>query len=305
MQLSKLVSELLVEHDCVTVPGLGSFLGNFKSAHYDLENEKFYPPSKQISFNSQIKANDGLLAKHMSEKSNTEYDLSLKEIHQEVIKITLSLKKQSVELKDIGELNLNKEGNIVFTPSLAKNFLKDSFGLSPIYIKELSKEEGFNKKEISFKPKVRSIKKSKFYQSAAVWACLIFGASSIYFNINNDLLEQKLAYEQNLRNESFSKVQKAVFDLGSLPSLTINVNRKASQFYIIAGAFRVSKNAENLVATLKEKGYDSKVLPLNEKGLNPVAFEGFSNRVEAVKGLRSIQKKENKDAWLLDINSQK
>ncbi|MDB4130748.1 SPOR domain-containing protein [Flavobacteriaceae bacterium] len=305
MQLSKLVSELLVEHDCVTVPGLGSFLGNFKSAHYDLENEKFYPPSKQISFNSQIKANDGLLAKHMSEKSNTEYDLSLKEIHQEVIKITLSLKKQSVELKDIGELNLNKEGNIVFTPSLAKNFLKDSFGLSPIYIKELSKEEGFNKKEIAFKPKVRSIKKSKFYQSAAVWACLIFGASSIYYNINNDLLEQKLAYEQNLRNESFSKVQKAVFDLGSLPSLTINVNRKASQFYIIAGAFRVSKNAENLVATLKEKGYDSKVLPLNEKGLNPVAFEGFSNRVEAVKGLRSIQKKENKDAWLLDINSQK
>ena len=305
MQLSKLVSELLVEHDWVTVPGLGSFLGNFKSAHYDLENEKFYPPSKQISFNSQIKANDGLLAKHMSEKSNTEYDLSLKEIHQEVIKITLSLKKQSVELKDIGELNLNKEGNIVFTPSLAKNFLKDSFGLSPIYIKELSKEEGFNKKEISFKPKVRSIKKSKFYQSAAVWACLIFGASSIYYNINNDLLEQKLAYEQNLRNESFSKVQKAVFDLGSLPSLTINVNRKASQFYIIAGAFRVSKNAENLVATLKEKGYDSKVLPLNEKGLNPVAFEGFSNRVEAVKGLRSIQKKENKDAWLLDINSQK
>ena len=305
MQLSKLVSELLVEHDCVTVPGLGSFLGNFKSAHYDLENEKFYPPSKQISFNSQIKANDGLLAKHMSEKSNTEYDLSLKEIHQEVIKITLSLKKQSVELKDIGELNLNKEGNIVFTPSLAKNFLKDSFGLSPIYIKELSKDEGFNKKEISFKPKVRSIKKSKFYQSAAVWACLIFGASSIYYNINNDLLEQKLAYEQNLRNESFSKVQKAVFDLGSLPSLTINVNRKASQFYIIAGAFRVSKNAENLVATLKEKGYDSKVLPLNEKGLNPVAFEGFSNRVEAVKGLRSIQKKENKDAWLLDINSQK
>ena len=305
MQLSKLVSELLVEHDCVTVPGLGSFLGNFKSAHYDLENEKFYPPSKQISFNSQIKANDGLLAKHMSEKSNNEYDLSLKEIHQEVIKITLSLKKQSVELKDIGELNLNKEGNIVFTPSLAKNFLKDSFGLSPIYIKELSKEEGFNKKEIAFKPKVRSIKKSKFYQSAAVWACLIFGASSIYYNINNDLLEQKLAYEQNLRNESFSKVQKAVFDLGSLPSLTININRKASEFYIIAGAFRVSKNAENLVATLKEKGYDSKVLPLNEKGLNPVAFEGFSNRVEAVKGLRSIQKKENKDAWLLDINSQK
>jgi hypothetical protein len=36
-----------------------------------------------------------------------------------------------------------------------------------------------------------------------------------------------------------------------------------------------------------------------------VAFEGFSSRDEAVKSLRSIQKKENKDAWLLDINSLK
>ena len=301
MQLSKFISELLLEHDCVTVPGLGSFLGNFKSAHYDLENEKFYPPSKQISFNSQIKANDGLLAKFISEKSGLNYDDSLKEIHQEVLKITLNLKKESVLLKDIGELNLNKEENIVFTPLKTKNFLKDSFGLSPIFIKELTQENSLNKKEIVLKSKLRS----KFYQTAAVWACLIFGASSIYYNVNNDLLEQKLAYEQDLRQESFSKVQKAVFDLGSLPSLTINVKRQASQFYVIAGAFRITKNAENLVSSLKMKGYDSRILPLNEKGLRPVAFEGFSQRKAAVTSLREIQAKENKNAWIFDINSLK
>ena len=301
MQLSKFISELLLEHDCVTVPGLGSFLGNFKSAHYDLENEKFYPPSKQISFNSQIKANDGLLAKFISEKSGLNYDDSLKEIHQEVLKITLNLKKESVLLKDIGELNLNKEENIVFNPLQTKNFLKDSFGLSPIFIKELTQENSLNKKEIVLKPKVRS----KFYQTAAVWACLIFGASSIYYNVNNDLLEQKLAYEQDLRQESFSKVQKAVFDLGSLPSLTINVKRQASQFYVIAGAFRITKNAENLVSSLKMKGYDSRILPLNEKGLTPVAFEGFSQRKAAVTSLREIQAKENKNAWIFDIKSPK
>ena len=305
MQLSKFISELLLEHDCVTVPGLGSFLGNFKSAHYDLENEKFYPPSKQISFNSQIKANDGLLAKFISEKSGLNYDDSLKEIHQEVLKITLNLKKESVLLKDIGELNLNKEENIVFNPLQTKNFLKDSFGLSPIFIKELTQEKSLNEKEIVLKPKVRSIKRSKFYQTAAVWACLIFGASSIYYNVNNDLLEQKLAYEQDLRQESFSKVQKAVFDLGSLPSLTINVKRQASQFYVIAGAFRITKNAENLVSSLKTKGYDSRILPLNEKGLTPVAFEGFSQRKAAVTSLREIQAKENKNAWIFDINSPK
>ncbi|MDC6480443.1 SPOR domain-containing protein, partial [Flavobacteriaceae bacterium] len=129
--------------------------------------------------------------------------------------------------------------------------------------------------------------------------------SSIYYNVNNDLLEQKLAYEQDLRQESFSKVQKAVFDLGSLPSLTINVKRQASQFYVIAGAFRITKNAENLVSSLKMKGYDSRILPLNEKGLSPVAFEGFSQRKAAVTSLREIQAKENKNAWIFDINSLK
>ena len=73
--------------------------------------------------------------------------------------------------------------------------MKDSFGLSPIFIKELIREDNLSKKELVFEPKVRSIKRSKFFQTAAVWVCLIFGASSIYYNVNNDLLEQKLAYE--------------------------------------------------------------------------------------------------------------
>ena len=62
----------------------------------------------------------------MSEKSGLNYDDSLKEIHQEVLKITLSLKKDSIFLKDIGELNLNKEDNIVFTP-FQNNFLRTFF----------------------------------------------------------------------------------------------------------------------------------------------------------------------------------
>lgn len=71
---------------------------------------------------------------------------------------------------------------------------------------------------------------------------------------------------------------------------------------IIAGAFRVSNNAEKLVLSLKNKGYDSKILPLNDKGLSPVAFSGYSNRDEAVVNLRLVQKKENKDAWLFKAN---
>ena len=77
---------------------------------------------------------------------------------------------------------------------------------------------------------------------------------------------------------------------------------KQKRYFIIAGAFRISQNAENLVLNLKQKGYNATILSLNEKGLNPVAFTSFISRNDAVSELRLIQKKENKEAWIFEAN---
>ena len=300
MQLSNHISELLFKHDCVTVPGFGSFLGNYKSAEYDFKEEKFHPPYKQISFNAQIKDNDGLLAKLISLELNLSYDDALKKIHQEVIDWKQKLQYQTVQLKKIGELYLNSEKSIVFVPVKSVNHLKDSFGLTTLYVSQLNQDKSDKVKNIPtyFKP----VKKSNLFKTAAIWICLVLGLGSLYYNVNNNFIEQKIVQQQEARNQSKEAVQKAVFDLGSLPLLTLNIKREAKQYYIIAGAFRVSNNAEKLVLNLKKKGYDSKILPLNEKGLSPVAFSGYSDRTEAVFNLRLVQKKENKDAWLFKAN---
>ena len=300
MQLSNHISELLFKHDCVTVPGFGSFLGNYKSAEYDFKEQKFHPPYKQISFNAQIKDNDGLLAKLISLELNLSYDDALKKIHQEVIDWKQKLQYQTVQLKKIGELYLNSEKSIVFVPVKSVNHLKDSFGLTTLYVSQLNQDKSDKVKNIPtyFKP----VKKSNLFKTAAIWICLVLGLGSLYYNVNNNFIEQKIVQQQEARNQSKEAVQKAVFDLGSLPLLTLNIKREAKQYYIIAGAFRVSNNAEKLVLNLKKKGYDSKILPLNEKGLSPVAFSGYSDRTEAVFNLRLVQKKENKDAWLFKAN---
>ena len=150
MQLSKYISELLLSHECVTVPALGSFISTFKSAYYDLTNEKFYPPSKNISFNSQINKNDGLLAKHISTKEGIDYNLVLKDIHTEVIKITQTLKKEKYSLKEIGELSLSSENKIIFSPYFSKNYLKDSFGLSTLSVKQISSTININYHNFTF-----------------------------------------------------------------------------------------------------------------------------------------------------------
>ena len=300
MQLSNHISELLFKHDCVTVPGFGSFLGNYKSAEYDFKEQKFHPPYKQISFNAQIKDNDGLLAKLISLELNLSYDDALKKIHQEVLDWKQKLQYQTVQLKKIGELYLNSEKSIVFVPVKSVNHLKDSFGLTTLYVSQLNQDKSDKVKNIPtyFKP----VKKSNLFKTAAIWICLVLGLGSLYYNVNNNFIEQKIVQQQEARNQSKEAVQKAVFDLGSLPLLTLNIKREAKQYYIIAGAFRVSNNAEKLVLNLKKKGYDSKILPLNEKGLSPVAFSGYSDRTEAVFNLRLVQKKENKDAWLFKAN---
>jgi len=302
MQLSNHISKLLFQHDCVTVPGFGSFIGNYKSAEYDFKEEKFHPPFKQISFNAQIKDNDGLLAKLISSELNLSYDDALKKIHQEVISWSQKLQSQTLLLKSIGELYLNSEKSIVFVPIKTVNHLKDSFGLAPIYISQLTQKSIDSDKIKHIPAYLKPVNQSNFFKTAAIWTCLIFGLGAVYYNVNNDLVEQKIAQQQEARNQSKQAVQKAVFDLGSLPSLTLNVKREAKQYYIIAGAFRVNNNAKNLVLSLKKKGYDSKILPLNDKGLSPVAFSGYSDRNEAVVNLRLVQKKENKDAWLFQAN---
>jgi hypothetical protein len=68
VQLSKAITNLLYDHDCVTIPGFGSFIINESSAKYIDKENKFYPPGKYVSFNPIVKSNDGLLANYISRK---------------------------------------------------------------------------------------------------------------------------------------------------------------------------------------------------------------------------------------------
>ena len=296
MQLSLYISDLLFEHDCVTVPGFGSFLANYKSAHYDLSQEKFSPPFKQISFNSQIKDNDGTLAKYVSKKLEITFDEAVKEIHQTVLSWSIKVKTETIILKNLGEIYFSSDNKMVFVPDNSVNHLIDSFGLSPIFVRQIKDKSSSNVVSLEKKKPVKS-----FYKTAAVWTLLIIGlGAALYVNQRNNFLEKQIALEEEYRNQTIEEVQKAVFNFGELPPLTINVKVKKKKYYIIAGAFRINQNAKNLVSNLKRKGYDATILGLNDKGLSPVSFSSFTNRKKAVVQLRIIQKKENKDAWIFE-----
>jgi cell division protein FtsN len=71
------------------------------------------------------------------------------------------------------------------------------------------------------------------------------------------------------------------------------------QFFIIAGAFRDTRNVRALIRSLKNKGFNPLVAGENTYGWRRVAFGVFNNRSQAEKQLRIIREKENPAAWIL------
>lgn len=130
------IKSLLFHHDCVVVPGLGGFIANYQPAYTNSQGNKIFPPSKSLSFNRNLMVNDGLLAHHISNKANVSYQQALADIKNYTQKIRNALHQgKRVELEGLGFFFLDQEDNLQFVPVYRDNFLKDSFGLKPIYLK--------------------------------------------------------------------------------------------------------------------------------------------------------------------------
>ena len=73
MIIAKYISDLLYRYDCVIVPDFGGFVANRIGAKVNNFTHTFSPPSKQLTFNSLLKHNDGLLANYIASSENISF----------------------------------------------------------------------------------------------------------------------------------------------------------------------------------------------------------------------------------------
>jgi hypothetical protein len=141
-QTGKYISELLLEHDCVVVPGLGGFVANYAPAQINGSRHTIFPPYKKIVFNRKLKNNDGLLAEYISaveNKSFTEATNSLNLFAENVIQ-RLN-KGETILIESVGSLAMGAENNILFEANTNSNLLLSSFGLDSIQALPVTREE--------------------------------------------------------------------------------------------------------------------------------------------------------------------
>ena len=309
MQLSKAITSLLYQHDCVTIPDFGSFIVNDSSAKYVEAENKFYPPGRYISFNPIIKSNDGLLANYISSKKSITYNEALRKISLKVLKWKKILSQDTLYIQGIGEFILNDSENLVFTADKNSNFSKESFGLRPLKVQTISNSvltynQNTLKKYNSLNNHKKTLSLPIPLRNAAIFIFLLAGAYFVNLNYKESVFKNEIEQNKIERQNSIAQLEKATFNLGEMPPLTVNIERKTTQnFHIIAGAFSSSMNADKLVSGLINKGYKSKKFPKNNDGLIRVTFGSFNTKEDAVIALKSIRDSENRYAWILTMTN--
>ncbi|HEY9550751.1 MAG TPA: SPOR domain-containing protein, partial [Prevotella sp.] len=62
LEIERHIEILLLNNDCVIIPGFGGFMAHHVEARFDEGDDVFLPPSRTVGFNPQLKLNDSLLA---------------------------------------------------------------------------------------------------------------------------------------------------------------------------------------------------------------------------------------------------
>ena len=311
MLIEKHISDLLFRYQCVTVPGFGAFLTETVSAHVTGSASSFFPPKKVVSFNANVKNNDGLLANHVALQEKMSYELAVIKIGDVVNEWTYLLQNRNrVVLKNIGEISVNNEMNWVFEPANTVNYLTDSFGLSSFVSPEITREvlkqevEALEEKApIIFTPERK--RDYSYLKYAAVFVTMLGAGGFGYKNYTDQKFEeQRLLVEKNVQEKVQQQIQQATF-LISAPveevelSVTAPVEEKMP-YHLVAGAYRSEENANKAITELKAAGFENaKMLPMNKHNLYPVVYGSFKNLNEAQTERKNIQKSHNAEAWLL------
>lgn len=133
------IEYLLQRHDCVILPGIGALIATRQAARWDEESGRFYPPMRQICFNSAVSTDDGLLVDSIRRRGKLGFEEARRIMLREIESIRTILERDmEVSLGRIGALKRDNEGNISFHPFQTPVQIMAGMGYSVIDTNALS-----------------------------------------------------------------------------------------------------------------------------------------------------------------------
>ncbi|MBU8893577.1 MAG: SPOR domain-containing protein [Bacteroidales bacterium] len=325
MKIKDYIKELLFTNQGVVVPGLGGFVSEYEPAAFDVNENKFLPPSKKILFNPDYSYHDNLLTDFISKRENIDEENSEKLLEKFVGEIKSKLKKgEKIEFPEIGTLSQTNKGVILFEQNTESNLLSNSYGLKSVKTKQIIHQQSAIKTAKPVKQQ-KSYKKLILIGSSAIVFLFLIAASWYFtdrftdFSILSFKNTEFQAAENSLKDITEKNLD-SIADADSLKALIVNSiddntdikdalfyeepvkedpKPKYSSFHIVAGSFRKMENAEKFSSELKNKGYNPEIIKSDED-LIRIAIFSYNNETEALKKLYRLREtSEIKSVWIL------
>lgn len=133
--MSKMVKELILDHDRVSLPGLGTFVAEMVPASFTDKGYTINPPYRRLSFR-QTEGEDSLLVSWYASLNGVSEEVASSAIEDFMAGLKEVLeKRKNVIFPGLGRLRATKENNLFFIADEDLDIYPEGFGLSPVSLK--------------------------------------------------------------------------------------------------------------------------------------------------------------------------
>lgn len=133
--LSRMLHELLLEHDQVGLPGVGTFVAEMAPASFADKGYIINPPFRKLVFHPNC-LEDEILVDFYAKSNNVERSIAdayIRDFLVEMRKVLLN--RKSLSLPELGRLRATRSNNIFFIPGEDLDIYPEGFGLEPLSMK--------------------------------------------------------------------------------------------------------------------------------------------------------------------------
>lgn len=133
--LSKMVKELILDSDVVTLPGVGSFVAELIPSTFSDRGYTINPPYRRLSFRPREEG-DTLLVDLYAKSNNLDFATAESLLRSYLGEMKDLLKdKKTIVFPGLGRLRATRENNFFFIADEDLNIYPDGFGLQPVSLK--------------------------------------------------------------------------------------------------------------------------------------------------------------------------
>ena len=326
ISVAEAISDLLFVRDTVVVPGLGAFVKKPVSAQVDTETNSFAMPSSIVEFDANLREDNDLVVRYLSEKNEVSEDEAKKSLVSFVSDCFNTLKtKKKVVLNGLGSLSFDMNDNLTFEQDKSVNYNSDSFGLADFTLKPVMRFKSKEEIKVEIEQQQRDKNTLVTVDEWAVheedgrtprnWAAwywillVVFVLVGVFFGLYHFDVIRFGKTENQTFTEDYSKpdVVQVVPQNGqpvtqpetdSIVHNTLTNVVPATEYRVVAGCYDQEDNAVWFTNVLKNAGFTNAFY--EKRGLRWfVSFDHYATYEESLDALMDIRENTKYQAWVL------